>query len=328
MDDASMIVLINRLSFQLNRYITLFVFLFGTVGNLLNILVLAQARLRANPSVVYFLGSSVAGLGIILVGLPSRIVAGWVSSDPTMTNSLLCRFRIFFLYGFRTTSVWLIVFASVDRWLSSSAHLARRRLSTRSIAYRVILVTHLCSFLLWAESLYCYETDVPLAPLGCYGKTKFCRIFNDIVYASSAVAIPSLFMLIFGLLTIRNINRSRRAVEPTGVAVVATTQRRLMRRNQSSLARMLIFQVIVLTLFSLPQAMHQFYLTFTIQMVKSPLRVAVESFVVNLDFSLTYVGNGIPFYIYTLTGTVFRQALFRLVRQVCSSCARLCSLTR
>ena len=311
MSDAATIVLINSLSFQLNRYITLFVFLFGTIGNLLNILVLIQPPLRANPSVVYFLGSSVAGLGIILVGLPSRIIAGWVSTDPTNTNALLCKFRIFFLYEFRTTSVWLIVFASVDRWLSSSARLTRRRLSTRPIAYKVILLTQLCSVLLWAESLFCYDTNVLQAPLRCYGKTQICRIFNDLVYASSAVAIPSSLMLLFGLLTIRNINRSRRTIEPS---VMVVTQRRLMRRNQRSLARMLAFQVIALTLFSLPQAIHQFYLTFTIDVIKSPLRLAIESFAVNLNFSLTYVGNGIPFYIYTLTGTVFRQALLRLLR--------------
>jgi hypothetical protein len=79
---------------------------------------------------------------------------------------------------------------------------------------------------------------------------------------------------------------------------------------------MLLLQVILLTLCSIPQAMHQFYLTFTINVNKSPLRVTIEDFIVNFDFSLTYVGNGISFYIYTLNGTIFCQTLIRIFRSI------------
>jgi hypothetical protein len=159
------------------------------------------------------------------------------------------------------------------------------------------------------------------APVKCYGKTHDCRIFNDIVYASSTVAIPSLFMLIFGLLTIRNINRSHRAVQPFVIPTsiinqVSRKKQEKFRRSEGSLTRMLLLQVILLTLCSIPQATHQFYLTFTIDVNKSPFRLAVENFIVNLDFSLTYIGNGISFYIYTLHGTVFRQTLIRLIRSI------------
>ena len=46
---------------------------------------------------------------------------------------------------------------------------------------------------------------------------------------------------------------------------------------------MLILQVIFLTLCLLPQAMHQFDLTFTIQVVKDPLRLAIENLIVNFN---------------------------------------------
>jgi hypothetical protein len=103
--DDFTINLINNISSQVNRYITLFVFLFGTIGNLLNVIVLSQPVLRTNSCALYFLGSSAAGLGIILVGLPSRIVAGWTSSDPTNTSPAFCKIRIFLLYSCRSTSV-------------------------------------------------------------------------------------------------------------------------------------------------------------------------------------------------------------------------------
>jgi len=317
--DATTIFILNEVSSELNRYLTLFIFLFGIIGNILNILVLSQATLRCNPCVIYFLASSVSGLGIILVGLPSRLIGGWISTDPTNTNTALCKFRIFFLYGFRTTSVWLIVFATIDRWFVSSVKLTRRRLSSCKIAYKCLIIIHCLSCILWIESIVCYDTNVLEAPLKCYGKSYNCRVFNDLVYASSTVMIPSVLMLIFGFLTIHNINRSRRAIEPfivtvTHVDPLHRTKQKRKRRNQSSLTRMLILQVIFLTFCSLPQAIHQFYLTFTIEVMKSPLRTAIENFIVNFDFSLTYVGNASPFYIYTLTGTMFRQSLIQLIR--------------
>jgi hypothetical protein len=320
--DASTIALLNRLSLEINRFITLFVVLFGTVGNTLNIFVLAQRKLRSNPSVIYFLNSATAGLIILLVGLPTRIIVGWTSIDPTNTNSFLCKGRIFLLYGCRTIFVWLIVLASFDRWLVTSSQwfIHRCQFNSSRTAYRAVLITSILSFLLWFESLFCYDTDITDAPLRCYGKTHACRIFNDVTYAMTTVIIPSMLMLFFGQRMIENIAKARQPVTATIVPITlidATNQRRQasQRREQASLTRMLLVQVILLTFFSLPQAIHQLYLTFTLHVVKTPLHLSIENFIVNFNFSLTYVGNGIPFYIYTLTGTTFRQTLIHLLRE-------------
>ncbi|CAF0838601.1 unnamed protein product [Adineta ricciae] len=317
--DEYRINIINNVSSEINHYLTLFIFLFGTIGSLLNLVVLSQPVLRGNPCVVYFLASSAFSLGILLVGLPSRIIGGWIGTDPTNTNSWFCKFRLFFLYSFRTTSAWLIVFATFDRWCSSNRKDHLRRFSSCRIAYRSILVIYSLSFVLWFEGFFCYEANLTTAPVKCYGKTYNCRIFNDIFYSSSTVVIPSILMLIVGSLTIRNINQARQAIEPF-IARISTIShssrapRSLVRRSESSLTRMLLFQVCLLTVCSIPQAMHQFYLTFTIDVQKSPLRLAIENFIVNLNFSLTYIGNGMAFYIYTLNGTVFRQTLIRLIK--------------
>ncbi|CAF1620326.1 unnamed protein product [Rotaria magnacalcarata] len=320
--DSSTIDLINNISAQINRYITLFVLLFGTIGNLLNTLVLSQPSLRSNPCVLYFLGSSISSLGIMLVGLPTRFIGVWISTDPTNTNAFLCKSRIFLLYGFRTTSVWLIVFATVDRWFVSSFRVTRRFLSSRRIAHKSIFIIHILSFLLWSQTLYCYNTDRIQAPLTCYGMSPICRIFNDVTYAITTVLIPSVLMLIFGFLTIHNINRSQRAVVPFmgtihGISALNMRKRKKKNRfNKGSLTGMLLLQVILLTLFSLPQALQQLYLTFTISTIRSPLRKAIENFIININFSLTYVGNSIPFYIYTLTGILFRRTFIQLIRSI------------
>ncbi|CAF0852820.1 unnamed protein product [Adineta steineri] len=311
--------LINNISSQLNHYMTLIIFLFGSIGNLLNIIVLSQPTLRMNPCVLYFLISSISSLGILLVGLPSRLIAIWTSTDPSSTSSWFCKFRIFFLYSFRTTTSWLLVCATIDRWFLSHRKIHRRRLSSYKTAWKLIFIICALSFILWFESIFCYDANVANAPLQCYGKSTTCRIFNDIVYASSTVSIPSILMLIFGFLTIHNINRSLQAVQPVMITIVSDVsrisrnQRRGIRRSESSLTRMHLLQVFLLTLCSIPQALHQFYLTFTMDIYKSPLRIAIENFIVSFNFSLTYVGNGITFYIYTLNGTIFRETFIQLL---------------
>jgi hypothetical protein len=312
------IISINNISIQVNRYITVFVFLFGTIGNLLNITVLSQPVLRLNPCALYFLTSSIAGCGIILIGLPSRIIAGWISNDPTNTISWLCKFRIYVLYSCRTISVWLLVFATIDRWFSSSTKIHRRRLSSYKNACYSIFIISILALILWIQILICYDANLTNTPIKCYGKTNACRIFNDVLYASSTVAIPSLLMLIMGLLTIQNISRSNKAVRPFVITITMISEgnrrkRRAKRRRESSLTRMLLLQVLLLTICSIPQAAHQFYLSFTIDIPKDAYRLTIENFIVNLDFSLTYIGNGISFYIYTLNGTIFRQTLIRLI---------------
>ncbi|CAF1527913.1 unnamed protein product [Adineta steineri] len=49
--------------------------------------------------------------------------------------------------------------------------------------------------------------------------------------------------------------------------------------------------------------------------VRSDFRVAIENMLYNFVLLLTYLANGIPFYVYTLSsGTVFRKAFFDLIR--------------
>jgi len=80
---------------------------------------------------------------------------------------------------------------------------------------------------------------------------------------------------------------------------------------------MLFVQVILLTLFSFPQAIQNLYSNLTLNQNKSIRIQSINNLIYNLFFLLTYVTNGIPFYIYTLTGgTVFRKALINSFKQI------------
>ena len=80
---------------------------------------------------------------------------------------------------------------------------------------------------------------------------------------------------------------------------------------------MLFIQILLLCVFTLPQAIQKLYSTLTANQILTPLNTAINNFVFNFVLLLTYFANGMPFYIYTLSGgTVFRTALKQLIQNI------------
>ncbi|CAF3336602.1 unnamed protein product, partial [Rotaria sp. Silwood2] len=129
LSNASRIALLNDVSTQLNRYFGIFIFFFGIVGNALNTCVLSQRPLRSNPCAWLFLVSSISNSIGILAGLTSRPLSTW-SADLTATNQFLCKLRAFLLHVAINVGSWLIMLATIDRWLSSNINANLRRRST------------------------------------------------------------------------------------------------------------------------------------------------------------------------------------------------------
>src|SRR5579871_5425521 len=144
--DTSLINNLNNLSYHLNRYLSIGILVFGTIGNLLNCLALLQRGLRSNPCASLFLASSIASLVTLISGVAVRLLNGW-SLDLTDTVDSLCKIRIFVLFASRTTASWLIMLATFDRWLLSSTNIHRRQISTLKNAQRGMIVMVILSIL-------------------------------------------------------------------------------------------------------------------------------------------------------------------------------------
>ena len=104
--DEYFITLINTVGLQVNRSLGLVIWIFGILGNLLNILILSRPTLRLNSCAVLLCFSAVADLFSIVFGLTSRILNAW-DLDPAKTQSWLCKGRIFIVFTIRTIALWL-----------------------------------------------------------------------------------------------------------------------------------------------------------------------------------------------------------------------------
>ncbi|CAF0840791.1 unnamed protein product [Adineta ricciae] len=305
---------------QINRYFASSIFIFGCVGNILNILVLSQRTLRSNSCASLFLGSSIAGLCSLIAGLTPRMLNG-IAVDLSETNQLLCKFRGFTLFTSRAIAFWLIMLATVDRWLLSCPDAHRRQFSTIKNSIRNTAVVVFLSIIIHSECFYCYSSNLVNAPSKCFSNGIGCRLTNDMLFAVCAILIPLCVMTTFGFLTLGNIRRARNRVHSGQISAmsqikitVAVRSKRL-KKTDHRLVTMLLVQVVLLAMFTIPSSIEKFYSTLTANVVKSASRAVTENLIYNSALLLTYLANGMPFYVYTLSGgSVFRKAFFDLIR--------------
>lgn len=311
----NMFTYLNNISIQINRYLSVILILFGIIGNLLNCLVFSHKKLRSNPCVIYFLFASIANLISIISGLPTRMMKDWkIYPDLTETISIVCQIRLFILFTTRSIASWLLVSATIDRFLVSSTKIHLRQMSNIKQAIHWIICICIISPIYWSETFYCFDSNLENTPLKCYAKSTECRIFNDLSQALVTTIIPSLIMLIFGLNTITNIHRLH-LINPVIINKNNLTPLKN-RKTDTNLTRMLFLQVILLTIFNIPQAIQKFYITNTFYQVKSSNQKSLERFLFNIGVLLTYIPHCLPFYIYTFTGRVFRRRLFQIFQHL------------
>ena len=329
--ETTAVLTLTSLTSLFNRYLSIVILLFGSIGNILNYLAFSDRVLPTNPCSFLFLTLSITNLITLMSGVTVRLLNGWLL-DLTDTVNWLCKIRIFILFTCRTITSWLIMLATYDRWLLTSLDIHRRQMSTLKNAQRGLFIISIVSCFAYVQVFYCYEANLTNnTPLKCYGHTAWCRLLMDSEFALISTLIPWTFMFIFGLLTIFNLRQV--AVHRSQFVTITNisdgskssqTTRRLQKIDQS-LLRMLCTQVVLLVLFSLPQIITSLYLNGTQFQLKTSLQTTIEELVLNLSFLLIYITNGMPFFIYTLTGgDVFRRALKHASRDLFRKIIKCC----
>jgi hypothetical protein len=321
-NNANLVAWWNNLSDNFNRYLPIFIYIFGIIGNFLNVLVLGQRPLRSNPSAMFFIVTSIAGLIAIVSGLTTRMMAGY-TADLTLTINWICVIRNYVLYTARTVALWMMAFAAIDRWCSSNIDNSLRQKSNLKNAQRSILFVLIFSCLVNVPITFCYEAGLTGALRGCYGSTYACRVITDGIYAVITTILPLITMVIFGLLIIRNVHHTRNRVQNLTMSIsnqnnnrsANVTGRQQSKRRDRYLLKMLLGQVALLCLFTCGHAIQKAYTSIAAITTSPTVESAISNFIFTVLTLLNFTASGMPFYIYTLTGgSIFRNALFDLIK--------------
>ncbi|CAF2512350.1 unnamed protein product [Rotaria sp. Silwood2] len=301
----STIAYLNFIRYELNRYIPITFLIFGSIGQILNILVFTRPIIRASSCSIYFVSGSIVNFVSLHVGLITPFL-GIYNLDPTQIFDSLCKIRYYLRFSTITLSTWFILLACIDRSFSTSNNVNMRSFSSLRVAKRiVILATIICFTCPYTQVFYCYRINQD----SLCAVNPTCRLINDIILLVCNSGVPPILMMLTTLITIHNVKYSNHIV--------------VGRRRDVQLIRLLFIQVFSLILFSIPITAQKFYACLTIYMVKSPLTIAIDNLMSAIATEISYVNNSTIFYTYSLTNRRYRKEVFRILLLLFTYCLSL-----
>ncbi len=322
MNDSEIITTLNYISLRLNEILPVIFLVAGTFGHICNIIIFSKRSQRTNPISVYFLSGTIVDIIVLYIGVLIRYIQDNYNLDPVNNNLIACRLRSFFLYLSLSLSNWYILLGTIDRYLISCDDSHRRQLSTIKNAYRLIGILTIILILCYCHILILYNIQTFLNSFNhlqnfCYPQRGPYRIFSDIQLLVQFSLLPPILMSIFVILIIRNIHITRKRMVNT---IVAHHHERI-RKRDLQLSKMLLLQVSMTIICSLPLAISQLITTMTLTWTKTLLRLTIENFFSQIARHLAFFNCSISFYLYTLAGSQFRleirQILNRLTMFIC-----------
>ncbi|CAF1452021.1 unnamed protein product [Adineta ricciae] len=302
---------LNQILFWIGHFILIIQMVFGTFGNLLNIIIFTRRALRNNSCSMYFLIVSISNLlEIYIVTLFNHISTSW-NWIPANTNIVWCKINGFLTYPLIALGLWFIVLCSFDRYLTSSHNANIRKKSTLSLAKKMTFSTMLFFFIIFGHLGIIIRPFTIDDETYCTVLSSTYIIFYNILFVIVGNVLPIILMAIFGILTVLNIRKIHINVVPLQINNI--TSKRIHSKDQQ-LIRMLLFQVLITVLISIPYCCINMYQTFAQLLLRqhfSSSESAIIYFIDNLLAMIHLTNSVIGFYIYTLTGHKFREELKR-----------------
>lgn len=303
LDDFKFINQLQSLQKNLTYTLLMLCLLIGNVGCVFNTIIFLRPNLILSSCSRYFLASSFANLFQLNFGLASHILDSGFDIHPYHRSSSLCKFRNYTitLAGFLSQTYLLL--ACIDRYLISLNKSKYRRINTVNAA-NIIIAVVTCFWSLILLHLLIYS-NVLLPNEFCFFSSSSYVFFISVHNLILSGFILPIIMVIFGLLTLKNIRFIRRQ---------ARARRR--RRRNHYLSLMLISNVFVSVFFTFLYTSGLIYLSFFLidKSGEMSLRMKIEQkFVTFISIMFYYIPFAIFFYVNVLTSQRFRRELGKIL---------------
>ena len=295
----SMTETLVQLGVQLQRFILPLIIVVGVLGNGVNIVVLTRPALSNHACSRYFLALAGNNLFYSNVFLIYRLFANGYQRNLADVSLAVCKIVSYLSTLNAFLAPYLIVFASVDRFCASSASARVRKFSSIRTAQWAIAGLVLVFALFFIHILFIAELSVARGSICVVqANTLYTQVYILIQVFLFAVVPPGL-MISFGLLTIRNAQRTR-------TMRVAVSR---FYRTERQLAQMLFLQVGLHILLTCPSSV-----TYLIGVLPNSTRTttlfAFVSTICQLLFNFAYTT---AFFSYLLSGRIYRRELKKVI---------------
>ena len=287
---------------QLTIYGGIILFILCLFGTLMNMLTFAQPTYQRRPSSFYLLLASIFDLAHLTPGSITNILQYGFHYDWTINSIIYCRLKTYFVYVFTIISGTLTILANIDRYLLSSNNSKRWNYSSHSIAKRLIVSTISFWLILSIPMIFCttryYHSSHNEQMIGSNpSMDSICLIVRIFYTCLFDGFFPPLIMLIFGLVTYRNVHQLHRRSNFRSLSA---------RRINQQIIFMLILQSIKSSFASMPYSFFHTYWLITRNKPKTHLDEAKENLAMQIVY-LLFWSNYTSFFIYLFSSEIFRS---------------------
>ncbi|UJR32315.1 hypothetical protein I4U23_019779 [Adineta vaga] len=286
---------------QANIYLQPVQFLLSTITNLLNICILSSDKLHRSPCTHYFRAYAIFSIIYTCLVCPTQFLRGfhidWAS------GSIGCKLHFYFLFLIPCQANLMLILASLDRYCSSMK-LSRMYSKTAIRTARInIILSTILSTIYMSPMLIIYKWNKN--DYKCLSEVN--TIISIYIFTQMLLYyfLAPIVMFTFGLLTISNISQySVRAK----LSIVSMRRRQTERQLTLMLLVQISLHIILIFPFGIIYFIHSL-----IPSTRTPNVLAIRYILVmwqQLDYFIS-------FFLYILTGRVYRQELIRLLQTAC-----------
>lgn len=270
------------------RYFMMPLYVFGILGNVANVILFSQRRIRLNNACVrYFIALSSGNLLIIIVCGFSRSLPYLNGFNPETASLIFCKCRLYIVHSTFLFARACVSLISIDRWMITSSNPSIRQLSTPKNAHYIIIVVALVSALFNSHALVGFEirSNVCYA----YGSTAYLLFYS--IYNVVTAILPVAIMVFFGILIMGNIRRSQTRINTVSSKPGNHSQpsSQPVHASRGQFVQLAIMQSFTFTLLNIGYAVYVSYDAATFTRVKSAEQRALEGFLYGLCLHPVYI---------------------------------------
>ncbi|UJR06743.1 hypothetical protein I4U23_011032 [Adineta vaga] len=286
-DEIARLSFISRLIFASGGLV---IIIFGTIGNLLDLFAFIHLpQFNKLPISIFLVTSFIFSQLTLTFALLPQLIFRISGYDPLSSSIFLCKLRYYVGLTSGTIALNSLGVAALNQYLFTSPIVRLRHLITRKLAILVVFSMLLLVDLMFIPLFifYTHITNSANVTICTTTNINFTAYTGLIIYSS----IPVIVLTISSVLTWHNVRNG-------------LGQRGDLYQN---LARMLISQVIIVLLTTIPNLFNQIYTLSTRTVSKSVIRQAQENLLSSILGLFSFSTFGASFYTYIFASRSFRN---------------------
>ena len=287
---------------ELSKIILILFIILGTIGNILNLFIFTRPTLLRSSCTLYFIATSIDNLLAIYVAILYRLLIDGFSIDLGSYSDIICKGRAYLGYIFLSASPYFFILACFDRYCSSSSSARYRSWCNKKTAKKCIFAAIVLAAILYSHILMYFQVQKIGPNVVCYPQLGVYNFFWSMYYIVVYCFAPCICLIIVGILTLLNVRRQLRQIQPNGTNS-GTIHRRLDRNLIQMLFSQILTQLICILPFTIINLLGMFINATTVQYM------FLKKFF-TIPFFAGYVTN---FYVYTMASRIYRQELMKIL---------------